>query len=158
MLGLATATAAEPASPRFVSPVALGASFGGGMFASMAVEVRASDLVWIQSDVGLRVGVSIADVYPNVALTAGAHTAYGLAPARFGYFGIVGASAPLEFFDAWVAAGLSIDFHGKGARRKGNLEVGPALYLVRDLPDEVHLDFPVFVYLRYALLFGIGGS
>ena len=155
--GVATATAAEPAHRQLVSPVAIGPSFGGGMLVSMAIELKATDHVWVQSDVGLRVGLSEKDLYPNLAFTAGAHTAYGATPARFGYFGIVGASAPITFFDAWVAAGLSIDFHGKSARRKGNLEVGPALYLVRNLPDEAHLDFPVFVYLRYALLFGVGG-
>ena len=155
--GVGTATAAEPPPRQFVSPVAIGPSFGGGMLASMAIEIKAADHVWVQSDAGLRVGLSEKDLYPNLAVTAGAHTAYGATPARFGYFGIVGASAPLRFFDAWVAAGLSIDFHGKSARRKGNLEAGPAVYVVRDLPEEVHLDFPVFVYLRYALLFGMGG-
>lgn len=155
------ATPAAPAAVEVVpthddAPVSLGPSFGGGMLASAALEVLVGGGVRLQADLGMRFGLSAQDLYPNVGASVGAVGAWGPRRVRHGAFVVAGASAPLGFFDAWAGVGYALELRGKRMERRGLLEVGPAVYLVRDLPSEVGLDSPAFVYLRYSVPFELG--
>lgn len=133
-----------------------GPTVGGGTLVGMRAEVQTSPSVWLRTGLGLRVGMSIQELYPNAALSLGVGSAFGEGKFRNGVFGEVGASAPIGFFDAWVAAGWSAHLYRKSGQRSVNLEVGPAVYLVRELPPETSLHWPVFLLARAAFPFEFG--
>ncbi|GDX80778.1 hypothetical protein LBMAG42_25890 [Deltaproteobacteria bacterium] len=140
----------------YTGPVwSLGPSVGGGMLVGMTMEVQASRTLWVQTDLGLRPGISVSDVYPNIALSTGINMGLGEKRIRHGVFAVTGLSAPLGFFDAWLAAGWSMEVFNKKGRRTMNLEVGPSLYLVREMPAETDLSWPAFLYLRAAWPFEV---
>lgn len=163
----AVAQAAEPVTPLpraapaavtipYTGPVwSLGPSLGGGMLVGMTMEVQAGRTLWVQTDLGLRPGVSLSAVYPNIALTTGINLGFGEHRVRHGVFAVTGLSAPLGFFDAWLAAGWSMEVFDRTGRRTMNFEVGPSLYLVRDMPPETDLTWPAFLYMRLAWPFEV---
>lgn len=145
-------------STPYTGPVwSIGPSIGGGMLVGMSMEVRASRTLWVQADLGLRPGLSVSNVYPNVALTTGINMGLGEKRIRHGVFAVTGLSAPLGFFDAWLAAGWSMEVFNKKGRRTMNFEVGPSLYLVREMPAETDLSWPAFLYMRAAWPFEVSG-
>ena len=129
---------------------AIGFVVGGGSLIGLDVTVPLGPDVSVAVDAGLRLGLSIEDVYPNAnaGFVVGGELTKD-APVRHGVFATAGASAPLGFFDAWVGAGWQMVSYDRRRLRQFTLDVGPALYLVRNMPPETALTIPAFVYVRF---------
>ncbi len=128
----------------------MGPVFGGGSLVGLDLTVPLGEEVSLGIDVGLRTGLSIKDIYPNVAgsvVVAGELSRPGR--TRHGLFATVGATAPLDFFEVWTGGGWHLStFDARGLRQIG-FDLGLAYYLVRELPPETDLRLPAFLYLRF---------
>ncbi len=138
------------------APVALGPTFGGGMLVGVQADFRLTQGVYAQLSLGFRPGFTLDVFYPNVAAAAGVTAAWGVKKVRSGVYASVAASAPVEFFDAWVSAGYALEARDSHLRRVGVLHVGPALYLAREMPEGVAFYSPVFVYVSYTFPIELG--
>jgi hypothetical protein len=147
---LVGALTAAPQAQAGTQAAAIGPVFGGGNLAGLNVTAPLSEDVSLGIDLGLRPGVSIRGFYANFAgvlVAAGELSRAGR--TRHGLFAAFGASAPLSFFDAWTAGGWHMSSYDTRGLRQLSFELGPAYYLVRDLPPETDLRLPVFLYLRF---------
>ena len=147
---LAAALAVAPPALAAPQPAAVGPVFGGGNLAGLNVTAPLGEDVSLGIDLGLRPGVSIRGFYANFAgVLVAAGELSRPARTRHGLFAAFGASAPLSFFDAWTAGGWHMSSYDTRGLRQLSFELGPAYYLVRDLPPETDLRLPVFLYLRF---------
>lgn len=129
---------------------ALGPVVGGGSLIGLDVTVPLGPDVTLAVDAGLRPGLSIERLYGNVdfGMVVGAELSHGKA-SRHGIFGTAGASAPADFFDAWTAVGWHYVNYDRRELRQFTLDLGPAVYLIRQMPPETALTIPAFVYVRF---------
>lgn len=129
---------------------ALGPVVGGGSLIGLDVTVPLGSDVTLAVDAGLRPGISVERAYANfdLGIVVAAELSKGKA-SRHGIFGTAGASAPAEFFDAWTAVGWHFVSYDRRELRQFTLDLGPAVYLIREMPRETALTVPAFVYVRF---------
>lgn len=147
---LAGALTVAPQAQAGTQAAAIGPVFGGGNLAGLNVTAPLSEDVSLGMDLGFRPGLSISGFYANFAgVLAASGELSKPARTRHGLFAAFGVSAPLEFFDAWTGAGWHMSSYDTRGLRQISFQLGPAYYLVRDLPPETDLRLPVFLYLRF---------
>ncbi|MDP2307785.1 MAG: hypothetical protein Q8P18_17300 [Pseudomonadota bacterium] len=135
----------------------LGPSVGGGSLVGGVVQAQLSRPVFLEADLGYRAGWAVGEgYYPNVMIAAGVAAQFGERPWRNGFFAKVGTTAPVAFYEAWVAFGWSARIWGPKDIRSFTMDFGPAVYIVRDLPSNVDLgEVPLFAHLRVAWHFPV---
>ncbi len=151
---LLAALLAGTALPARAAPVGLtlGPTVGGGSLVGGVVQVQLSRPLYLEAEVGYRGGWSVGHAYyPNLMFAGGLSTQFGQRPWRSGFFANVATTLPFAFYEAWVALGWSSRFWGPRDLRSFTLDLGPAIYLYRDLPPGTDLDeLPFFVHARVA--------
>lgn len=129
----------------------MGASVGGGTLVGGIAQLQVSRAFFVEADIGYRSGWDVGErYYPNFAVGAGMSATFGKKPFRNGFYFNAASTLPMGFHEAWVSAGWSARLWGPKDLRSFTLEVGPAVYAVRDLPPGTDLEFPGFLHLRAA--------
>jgi hypothetical protein len=156
LLSTLLSVAAPPARAEGVG-LTLGPSVGGGSLVGGVVQVQVSRPIFLEADIGYRGGWAVGEgYYPNVMVAAGIAAQFGERPARHGFFAKVGSTAPIAFYEAFVALGWSMRVWGPKDLRSFTMDLGPGIFLVRDLPPNVDLgEVPLFVHLRAAWHFPV---
>lgn len=157
LLFSALLSVAAPAAHAEGVGVTLGPTVGGGGLVGGVVQIQLSRPVFLEADLAYRGGWDVGTAYyPNLMVAGGVVAQFGERPLRNGFFAKVATTAPAASYEAWVAFGWSMRAWGPKDIRSFTMDLGPAVYLAREMPSGVDLgEIPFFAHLRFAWHFPV---
>ncbi len=128
----------------------------GGQAVGFTYALRPSQGTGIDVSLGPRFGLSDG-LWANLMLTGGGWLVTPRPKVQHGGFARVGLSMPLpNWREGLIAAGYAMRIQSRRQNMLNCIDIGPGYLYVDELPDGYE-PFPVLLYLRYSMLFSVGG-